>query len=232
MKIENFKNWSLNESQDFFDFSAINANKLRKLDIKFAIDFIDLYTSLFRLIEESTEDACIGDLLFRVIDLPEYEPETEIFSVLNYYYGDVVDFEDGSLDLDRKDDFIDFEEQNEKVNYEEAKKDIEKFLELNKFKSRTMVFLYELCYQIHNENEFPEELENCAWYNEIEVWELVKELIIASQTSFAKVIDMIPNWIEEANFKDFIFLLVTILPVNDDILHKYRGKITGKKFGL
>ena len=227
MKIENFKNWSLNENSD--QFTELSGYSLPKIDVKFATDFVDLFTSLNRLNGGSEEDSCLGNLIFEIMDIHElYYPDSDKYDVLKWYYGNVIN--NGVLDFDSDDvdasDIERFKEENEKENFEEAKKDIDKFLEFDKMKSRSIVYLYELCYQIHNELPEPEELENSRWYNDTDIWELVKSVVIMSHTDFGKVIDMLPEW-----FSD-ISSLVAILPIDDASAHKYRGRIHNKKFGL
>jgi hypothetical protein len=232
MKIQDFNSWTLNESANSNNFTDLPVNKLVRIDTKFTNDYIDVLDKLLEMNDGSEEDSSIGDLVFRTVNNEEvFYPDSGEYSLLEWFYGISPDEETGELDMSELDsDYAIecFEEADKKYPIKEAIKNIDTFLKFEHEKSATIVFIYELCHQIHykNENTGPEVLENSRWYTKSEIWDLVREFVNLSSTNFPKILDMLPKWYSD------LPLLIQILPLDDVTLHKYRGTIAGKKFGL
>lgn len=233
MKICDFKSWALNESANSNNFTDLPVDKLVRIDTKFANDYINVLDKLLELNDGSEEESSIGDLVFRTVNDEEvFYPDSGKYALLEWVYGISPDEETGKLDMseiaDDYDEIVRFQEEDKKRPIKEAIKNIDTFLEFDHAKSATIVFIYELCHQIHykNENTGPEVLENSRWYTNSDIWDLVREFVNLSSTNFPKVLDMLPKWYSD------LPSLIQILPLDDATLHKYRGTIAGKKFGL
>ena len=214
-KIRNFKDWNLNESQfKSLIQSEIDLKNAVKIDAAFAENYLNLFFDVNEMNGGSEEDCCIGDLVFLSAGLDGWV-ENEPYTLLDWYsyagkYGEDGEDEDG---------------EDDSLTKEEAESRIDDFLEQDKGKSLTMLYLYEVIWHEVNKEDGPARLENCRYYTDGDVWTKVAEFVKLSGKSFPSAVDMLPKWY------DFIEI-ITLLPLDSKYAEKYKGAIAARKFGI
>jgi hypothetical protein len=228
--MKNFREWCLNESQELD--TEITIEKLAPIDIPFAEKYYDMFLDLNEMNDGSEEDACIGELTFRATGEVDWYFEYNKYSLLTWFYGSIVDNETGELEPDYETDkYTDehtiehFENQCAKIPLKDAKTRIDNFLSLDQNKCKTMLYIYELCYQIHHELTEPEALGSSRSYTDTDIWDLVIDFVKKSHHDFPTILDMVPEWYN-------IDRILHVLPLHPDYKHKFRGRIVGRNYGL